>query len=130
MTSKLFNHADGRRWYLYNHLHRTDGPAVELNDGTKHWYQDGRLHRSGGPAVEYADGRQWWWQNGKTHCAYGPAVENGDNRRGWCYNGVWETRESNCARVDEVLMPVRMWLPIASSGVLKFPLVTLIIGYL
>ena len=45
--------------------HRTDGPAIELADGTKLWYQNGDLHRTDGPAIEYTDGRKVWGINGK-----------------------------------------------------------------
>jgi hypothetical protein len=34
-------HADfegNRTWYLNNRLHRVDGPAVEMADGTRKWY--------------------------------------------------------------------------------------------
>jgi len=44
---------DGKYWWLYDELHREDGPAVILYDGTKEWYIHGNLHREDGPAVEY-----------------------------------------------------------------------------
>ena len=33
-------------------LHREDGPAVELPEGTRFWFLNGKLHREDGPAVE------------------------------------------------------------------------------
>ena len=56
----------GNRLY-YNkagHLHRTDGAAVEYDDGTKEWWQNGKRHRIDGPAVECFDGYCEWWFNG------------------------------------------------------------------
>ena len=35
-------------------LHRTDGPAVEWNNGDKWWFINGELHREDGPAIEYS----------------------------------------------------------------------------
>jgi hypothetical protein len=38
MRDGLHINADGdKRWYLNDHLHRTDGPAVELANGNKRW---------------------------------------------------------------------------------------------
>jgi hypothetical protein len=37
-------------------LHRTDGPAVEYDNGTKEWWINGERHRENGPAIEYSDG--------------------------------------------------------------------------
>lgn len=45
-------------------LHRTDGPAIEYDNGDKFWYINGLLHRSSGPAVELADGTKEWWVDG------------------------------------------------------------------
>ena len=59
-------HVDGSfRWYDQSGaLHREDGPAIELKDGTRMWWRNGQLHREDGPAVEGADGRlQWWLEN-------------------------------------------------------------------
>lgn len=54
-----------KRWYLNNHLHREDGPAVEWSDDSKEWYLNGQLHREDGPAVEWSDGIKRWYLNGK-----------------------------------------------------------------
>ena len=45
--------------------HRTDGPAIEWENGTKIWYVNDKCHRTDGPAVEYADGTKVWWVDGK-----------------------------------------------------------------
>lgn len=46
-------------------LHREDGPALLLSDGTHKWYQFDMLHRADGPAVELADGTRIWFLQGK-----------------------------------------------------------------
>ena len=54
--------------YYYNSnglLHREDGPAVILSDGTKKWYCNGVMHREDGPAVTYVNGYEAWWKHGK-----------------------------------------------------------------
>src|SRR5689334_5937524 len=53
--------SSGRReWKLDGDLHRDDGPAVRLPDGTTEWWRHGRPHRVGAPAVESADGTLEW----------------------------------------------------------------------
>jgi len=58
--------------------------------GTKIWKLNGRYHRSDGPAIEYEDGaREWrlkWWLNGKLHRTDGPAIEHADGHREWWLN--------------------------------------------
>ena len=79
-------------------LHREDGPAVELADGSKHWYLNGKLHREDGPAVEWSDGSKSWYLNGKWHREDGPAIECADGSKYWNLNGQelskaeWEKR--------------------------------------
>jgi hypothetical protein len=46
-------------------LHREDGPAIELANGTRSWWINGELHREDGPAVELANGTGDWWINGE-----------------------------------------------------------------
>ena len=53
-----------KRWYLNNQLHRTDGPAVEFENGGKRWYFGGLLHRTDGPAIEHSNGGKRWYING------------------------------------------------------------------
>lgn len=48
-------------------FHREDGPAVEMDDGSKFWFEDGLPHREDGPAVEDA-GRRYpraWFRRGE-----------------------------------------------------------------
>ena len=68
-------------------LHRTDGPAVELSNGTKCWYLNGELHREDGPAVEYPNGYNAWYLNGQYHRLDGPAIEYSDGYKYWYLNG-------------------------------------------
>lgn len=51
-----------KEWREGGVLHREDGPARQLGDGTKMWYKIGKLHRDDGPAVLRADGGREWWQ--------------------------------------------------------------------
>jgi len=54
-------------YYLDDHLNRTDGPAVEYNNGSKEYYLNGKLHRIDGPAVEFNDGEKAWFIHGKEY---------------------------------------------------------------
>ena len=68
--------------------HRTDGPAIEWENGTKIWYVNGKCHRTDGPAVEYANGTKEWRINDQLHRTDGPAVEWADNKsKEWWVNG-------------------------------------------
>lgn len=66
--SQMRRHSLGREWTrkkypLGERLHRKDGPAVELDDGSKRWYFNGLPHRDDGPAVEQ-DNRRYWYKYG------------------------------------------------------------------
>ena len=67
-----------------NIFHRTDGPAIELPDGTKQWWLDGELHRTDGPALEYPNGNRLWIINGKRLSPEKEAILNQwwDNKNG------------------------------------------------
>ena len=56
-----------KAWYLKGKAHRTDGPAVEYDNGTKVWYLKGELHREDGPALEHSDGSKQWLLNNKEY---------------------------------------------------------------
>ena len=45
-------------------VHRTHGPAIVWQDGTKCWCQDGKLHRSDGPAIVYQNAVESGYLNG------------------------------------------------------------------
>jgi hypothetical protein len=50
----------------YNELgqyHRTDGPALEWNDGYKAWFLNADRHREDGPAIEDSYGYKAWYLN-------------------------------------------------------------------
>jgi hypothetical protein len=68
-------------------LHRTDGPAIEYEDGSKEWWVDGKRHREDGPACEYDDGTKQWYLNDKRHREDGPACEWDDGTKYWYLNG-------------------------------------------
>jgi len=48
-------------------LHRNNGPAVVLPNGSKFWYEYGMLHREDGPAIEYANGSKAWCLGGNSY---------------------------------------------------------------
>ena len=68
-------------------LHRTDGPALILGDGTESWYFDGELHRTDGPAVSthYGDS---WFEHGRRHRTDGPAIIGSLGQMRWYVDGV------------------------------------------
>jgi hypothetical protein len=41
------------------------GELYEYADGSKHWYLNNHLHRDDGPAIEWHKGYKEWWLNGK-----------------------------------------------------------------
>jgi len=51
-------------WFLNDHLHRENGPAVEWINGDKSWFLHGQRHRLDGPAVEWAC-HKYWYYHGK-----------------------------------------------------------------
>ena len=54
-----------KRYYHHSgQLHREEGPAVILKNGSKFWYQNGELHREDGPAITWANGSMEWWIHG------------------------------------------------------------------
>jgi hypothetical protein len=54
------------QWYNeQGQLHRENGPAIELANGTKVWYLNDKRHREDGPAIECADGTKFWYLNGE-----------------------------------------------------------------
>ena len=74
-------------------LHREDGPAVELSNGSKFWWLNGERHREDAPAVEHANGNKSWWLNGKRHREDGPAIEYTDGYKEWYLNGLHHTEK-------------------------------------
>lgn len=65
MSVLKIDKAGNQRWYLNGHLHREDGPAVILRDGTMIWYQHGKIHREDGPAKIKSNGNKFWYYQNK-----------------------------------------------------------------
>ena len=55
-------------------LHRIDGPAVIMANGTLKWFKNGKCHRTDGPAIVFPDGSEEWYINGQLHRDDGPAI--------------------------------------------------------
>lgn len=97
-------------WRLDGRLHRLDGPARILNDGSEIWYRGGAVHRDedlpastrindtgldqewwlhgqkhreDAPAKVYEDGRLKWYQNDDLHRIDGPAIMYPDGGEEW-----------------------------------------------
>jgi hypothetical protein len=75
-------------WFIDGKRHRMDGPAVEVSNGTKEWYVNNNHHRLDGPAVEASDGTKEWWVDGKRHRMDGPAIEWSYGAKSWYVNGM------------------------------------------
>ncbi len=75
-------------WYSNGIKHRIGGPAVKMSDGSRYWYFNGVLHREDGPAIEYHDGTKYWYFNGKKHRLDGPAVEKRSGKKQYWILGV------------------------------------------
>jgi hypothetical protein len=67
MTNPLTKISSCAEYVLYRNEdgkpHREDGPALELDDGSKYWFRNGELHQEGGPAVELPNGDKYWFRN-------------------------------------------------------------------
>jgi hypothetical protein len=85
--------------------HRTDGPALELPNGTKYWFKEGKCHRTDGPAVEHADGAKSWFVEGRLHRTDGPAVEYANGNKYWYIDGIEYSLEQY---IDLVLEEVQI----------------------
>jgi len=60
--------SDGTKYYyVNNHLHREDGPAIEYINGEKHWYKNDLRHREDGPACEFPGKLKIWYLNDKCY---------------------------------------------------------------
>ena len=81
-------------------LHRTDGPAVEDENGYQAWYLNGKQHRVGGPAVVYANGTRAWFIHGKRHRTDGPAIEYDNGICEWWVDGKRHSKWGRTLGVD------------------------------
>jgi hypothetical protein len=86
MNPKIDNRGNKRWFNESGFLHRIEGPAVEMSDGTKCWYINGKLHRKDGPARIESNGNKEWWINGECHREDGPArIESNGNKEWWIH---------------------------------------------
>ena len=59
------DHSSNKSYTFNGLLHREDDlPAIEWKSGTKDWYKNGKLHRLDGPATILADGSKYWFIEG------------------------------------------------------------------
>jgi hypothetical protein len=92
-----------KEWYLNGKLHRDNGPSVEGAAGHKEWRLHGQLHRVNGPAVEYTDGTKVWWLHNQRHREDGPAIEWADGTKEWWLNGA------PCRCEDIIVANTKQW---------------------
>ena len=71
-------------------LHRVNGPAVVITDGSEIWYKEGERHRGGGlPSGEFANGTKEWVVEGKRHRAGDlPAIARRNGTMFWYKHGL------------------------------------------
>ena len=74
--------------YKNEKLHREDGPAIIVSNGSKVWYRNSLCHRDDGPGVIDSDGFKAWYKNGLYHRDDGPAIIHNDGTKEWYKNGV------------------------------------------
>jgi hypothetical protein len=60
---KEVNTNDDVYYYLNDKRHRTNGPAIEYNNGDKCWYVYGDRHNDKGPATIHKTGWTFWFLN-------------------------------------------------------------------
>jgi hypothetical protein len=53
-------------WYLGDSLHKENGPAVVMADGTREWWFHGKRHCEDGPAITFPDGHNKWFIEGES----------------------------------------------------------------
>jgi len=91
MDSRKIRNKDLSRWEWRNKdgkLHRTNGPAIEYDNGDKSWWYNGYWHREDGPAAELNNGDKFWYKNGKRHREDGPAAEYDDGAIGYYLDNI------------------------------------------
>ncbi|MHB8220768.1 MAG: hypothetical protein ACYDHU_10685 [Acidimicrobiales bacterium] len=95
--------------YVAGRLHRIDGPALVIPDGTEEWYLDGHLHRTdGGPAVTTGDGSLYWYEHGRLHRTNGPAIMRSDGSREYYRHG--ELHRTDGPAISGPYVSVRWYL--------------------
>ncbi len=83
-------------------LHRIDGPARELSDGSKEWWINGKYHRTDGPACEDINGDKEWWVNGKLHRTDGPACEYSNGYKFWYLKDIEYTKKEYYKKKNKI----------------------------
>jgi len=79
--NQVFRKSGTKEWWVYDLLHRLDGPAREYSDQSQEWYKDGILHRLDGPAIDYSNGYKEWWVEGHFNKSEGPEPTDKDRLR-------------------------------------------------
>lgn len=70
-------------------IHKEDGPALVLIDGTEYWFKNDVLHREDGPAIVNPLGNEeFWYKNNKLHREDGPAIVD-EYEEEYIENGIW-----------------------------------------
>ena len=87
-----------KEWWVHGHKHRDDGPAITWADGTAMRRQHDNLHRIDGPAYVHPDGTEAWWRNDKRHRTDGPAIVTSKGALEW-----WEHGERKPPEVEKML---------------------------
>ena len=81
-------------YYKNNLLHRKDGPAMVMKDGTQVWYKNGQIHSyNNEPALITSDGFRAWYDTGIRHRSDGPAVIHPDGKLSFYYLGYFAAEE-------------------------------------
>lgn len=104
--------AKGKRieWRMEGKLHRTDGPAVEWENGDLEWRQNDVLHRTDGPATISTCGSWWFavsWTSPKNSAHFMPAYDKTDPQR--------NKRPAENSRIHLALAPVN-WSKVSRSA--------------
>ena len=93
--------SDVCKYYVrFKVLHRTDGPAIEYNNGDKEWWYFGKHHRIDGPAIVKGD-RKIWYYHGKLHRVDGPAIDDGDVKY-WFKEGEYHRDDGPAIIIDDI----------------------------
>jgi len=101
-TGCLIDKNNDIAWFKNGKIHRTDGPAFELINGSKEWWLNGKHHRTDGPAIERADGSNSWWLNGVLHRTDGPAIECANGDKEWWLNDEELSEQEHRKRVRHI----------------------------
>lgn len=98
--SRVLHRSDGpaverddgsEEWWLEGKVHRSDGgPAIKDHEGTLEWWENGNLHREGDlPAIVHQSGSCEYWENGLKHRSHNPACSGGQGEDEWWVKGIF-----------------------------------------